>query len=180
MSDYRTFRESQRPARTFTCCDCGAVRGCATRGPALIRCRPCALQSLTPRRHINQHADTTCGTAVVDALTMHGSMTTGELRAALSAYRPHTLRTTCARLAQLGMVTRAPMFEGSKSTTRWTIGSVEYVERAAHEIVPEEPERDWVPRAWVNPIKAGTATKLDADRMTALPMDYSDPRRRAA
>lgn len=177
-------RPSKAP-RTFVCADCGKEKTCGVRGCVPVRCNPCRKAAFPPARHVNGKSSETSGAAIIAALAQHGPMTTTELRHRLPHYRPHTLRTATQRMARVNMLTRTLVYGNGCSITQWAIGPVDYVERAALEAPPEEqdapPEEQdapWSPGVWTNPIAAGTARRVQSAQW--VPMDYSDPRRRAA
>jgi hypothetical protein len=83
-------------------------------------------------------------------------------------------------MARAGMLTRSMAYEASVATTRWAVGEVPFSESAAVELEPDALDAPFVSGPWINPIKAGTATRVETGRIAALPMDYANPQRRAA
>jgi hypothetical protein len=169
MSDYRTFRESDRPVLSTR-----EPSGAAVSRQRRLRTRPDVMRALC------QHPGhlTTQYCAILPALPQTS------VRRTLMFLRTHGL-------AQSESVHGAPCGAAHlvRNGVRWTPTAALLALHAAGQYpacfalgagVPDAPTEVEAPNAWVHPIAAGTATALNANRLEPLMMDYADPRRRVA
>ena len=118
----------------------------------------------------------TSGTEILRVLVEHGPLTTDQLRTLLPHIPAQTVRTTVIRLSGQRHVSRQTVLRNKREITKWSVGPEPYVERKkVNNSGRARIEDTWTPQPWVNPIKAGTASKVQAAPWVA--MDYSDPRR---
>lgn len=175
MSDWSLFKDA-RP-RSYQCGTCHQTRRCATRGPLPLICTLCQKAALPNRRFANGRTEGTAGSAIIDALSQFGPLTATELRHRLPSFRDCTIKTAAMRMVRHGMLTRSTVLVGQRPTFQYAIGAVEYSERAPIERIPEAADEPWAPGKWVHPhlLKQQRRPELEP-----LPLDFADPRRRAA
>lgn len=117
----------------------------------------------------------TLGSAIVTALA-NGPLKTPQLLAAIGDTNAHTLRSTLARMAGVGMLDRSVETVKGRPVITWSLGAVPYTERAPvpRVQIKEEP---WAPGKWVHPHLLKQQRRPEPE---PLPLDFADPRRRVA
>ncbi len=126
----------------------------------------------TPRADAPTHAPRTkpaqaLADAIVDTLAANGPQSAAEMAALLPLYNAHTIRTSLGRMARTRRISRVP--SPKHETLRWKVGPSE-AQSGVHADVP------WTPGVWVHPHLA----RRVRPEPEPLPLDFADPRRKAA